>query len=153
MVSSVTPWTCSNTWGYFWCKSEVRSPPSSRIILAFHGSPSFNTCCSRHQSYSSSVSPFQANTGVPLAAIAAAAWSWVEKILQEVQRTSAPRDSRVSISTAVWMVIWIQPKILAPDSGCSAWYLVRSAISAGISDSAMEISFLPHSAKLISATL
>lgn len=32
--------------------------------------------------YSSSVSPFQANTGIPLAAIAAAAWSWVLKMLQ-----------------------------------------------------------------------
>jgi hypothetical protein len=31
-----------------------------------------------------------ANTGVPRAAMAAAAWSWVEKMLQEAQRTSAP---------------------------------------------------------------
>ena len=35
--------------------------------------------------------------------MAAAAWSWVEKMLQEVQVTSAPRDVRVSIRTAVWM--------------------------------------------------
>ena len=43
-----------------------------------------------HHSYSSSVSPFQANTGTPRAAIAAAAWSWVEKMLHELQRTVAP---------------------------------------------------------------
>ena len=47
-------------------------------------------CCSRHHSYSASVSPFQAKTGTPVAAMAAAAWSWVEKMLQLVQVTSAP---------------------------------------------------------------
>ena len=37
-----------------------------------------------------------AKTGTPLAAIAAAAWSWVEKMLHEAQRTSAPRaDQRL----------------------------------------------------------
>lgn len=35
--------------------------------------------------------------------MAAAAWSWVEKILQLVQVTSAPRAVRVSMRTAVWM--------------------------------------------------
>jgi len=38
--------------------------------------------CSMHQTYSSLVSPFQANTGTPVAAIAAAAASFVEKMLQ-----------------------------------------------------------------------
>ena len=42
-----------------------------------------------------------ANTGVPAAAIAAAAWSCVEKMLHEAQRTSAPRACSVSISTPV----------------------------------------------------
>ena len=37
-----------------------------------------------HHSYSSSLSPFQAKTGMPPAATAAAAWSWVEKMLQEL---------------------------------------------------------------------
>ncbi len=46
----------------------------------------------RHQLYSSSVSPFQAKTGTPAAAIAAAAWSWVLKMLHDDQVTSAPRD-------------------------------------------------------------
>ena len=56
-----------------------------------------------HHQYSSSVSPFQAKTGIPAAAIAAAAWSWVEKMLHEAQRTSAPSATRVSIRTAVWI--------------------------------------------------
>ena len=52
-----------------------------------------------HHQYSSSVSPFQAKTGTPGGSsavpfgpttTAAAAWSWVEKMLQEAQRTSAP---------------------------------------------------------------
>ena len=48
---------------------------------------------------------------------AAAAWSWVEKMLQEAQRTSAPSATRVSISTAVWMVMCSEPAIRAPASG------------------------------------
>jgi len=73
--------------------------------------------------------------------------------LQDDQRTSAPSSIRVSISTAVWMVMWMQPRIFAPFSGCSPAYLRRRPISAGISDSAMMISLRPQSASLISATL
>ena len=109
--------------------------------------------CSKHQSYSSSVSPFQAYTGTPAAAIAAAAWSCVEKILHEDQRTSAPRSTNVSINTPVWIVICMQPKILAPFSGCCAWYFFLIVMSAGISLSAIVSSFLPQSASDISATL
>lgn len=61
-----------------------------------------------HQRYSSSVSPFQAKTGMPAAAMAAAAWSWVEKMLHDDQVTSAPRATRVSMRTAVWMVLACQ---------------------------------------------
>ena len=44
-----------------------------------------------HSQYSSSVSPFQAKTAAVLAAaMAAAAWSCVLKMLQLHQRTSAP---------------------------------------------------------------
>lgn len=50
-----------------------------------------------HQRYSSSVSPFHAQTGTPVAAIAAAAWSCVEKMLQDVHATLAPSAVRVSI--------------------------------------------------------
>ena len=48
---------------------------------------------------------------------AAAAWSWVEKMLQDAQRTSAPSATRVSMSTAVWMVMCSEPAIRAPASG------------------------------------
>ena len=76
-----------------------------------------------HHQYSSSVSPFQAKTGTPLGsstvpsgptATAAAAWSWVEKMLQLTQRTSAPSAVSVSMSTAVWMVMWSEPVMRAP---------------------------------------
>ena len=79
-----------------------------------------------HHQYSSSVSPFQANTGTPLGSsgvpsgpttMAAAASSWVEKMLQEAQRTSAPSAVSVSISTAVCTVMCSEPVILAPASG------------------------------------
>ena len=46
---------------------------------------------------------FSTYTGTPPAAMAAAAWSWVEKMLQLDQVTSAPRAVRVSMRTAVWM--------------------------------------------------
>jgi hypothetical protein len=49
--------------------------------------------------------PFQANTGTPAAATAAAAWSWVEKMLHDDQRTSAPSAVSVSIKTAVCTVM------------------------------------------------
>ena len=48
---------------------------------------------------------------------AAAAWSWVEKMLQEAQRTSAPSATRVSMSTAVWIVMCSEPVMRAPVSG------------------------------------
>ena len=76
-----------------------------------------------HHQYSSSVSPFQAKTGMPFGssgvpsgptATAAAAWSWVEKMLQLAQRTWAPSAVRVSISTAVWIVMCSEPVIRAP---------------------------------------
>ena len=39
-------------------------------------------------------------------------------MLQEAQRTSAPSAFRVSISTAVWMVMCSEPAMRAPFSGC-----------------------------------
>src|SRR5689334_3469483 len=89
--------------------NRVASPPSSRIMFGDWPSGQVSACSVHHQ-YSSRVSPFQAKTGMPLGssgvpsgptATAAAAWSWVEKMLQDAQRTSAPRATRVSISTAV----------------------------------------------------
>ena len=72
------------------CTSSVASPPSSRIMFGPPPSGQRSTCSVHHQ-YSSSVSPFQAKTGTPWGsstvpsgptAMAAAAWSWVEKMLQ-----------------------------------------------------------------------
>src|SRR6267143_2729909 len=102
----------------------VASPPSSSTMFGVQppvgplAGP--RRVCSMHHSYSSSVSPFQAKTGTPRAAIAAAAWSWVEKMLQEAQRTSAPSSSSVSMSTAVWIVMCREPVMRAPASGLLA---------------------------------
>jgi hypothetical protein len=80
--------------------------------------PSGQTSASTvHHQYSSSVSPFHAKTGVPFGAVAvppvsgrptttaAAAWSCVEKMFHETQRTSAPSSVSVSMSTAVCTVM------------------------------------------------
>ena len=96
--------------------SSVASPPSSRIMLACLPPGHSKMRCAKSQ-YSSSVSPLYANTGMPAAAIAAAAWSWVEKMLHEAQRTSAPSAASVSISTAVWIVMCSEPAMRAPSSG------------------------------------
>src|SRR5262245_51706571 len=85
--------------------------------------------------------------------MAAAAWSCVEKMLHEAQRTSAPSAFSVSMSTAVWMVMCNEPVIRAPFSGWLFAYSVRMAMSAGISDSAMAISRRPQPASLRLATL
>ncbi len=103
--------------------------------------------------YSSSVSPFQAKTGTPRAATAAAAWSWVEKMLHEAQRTSAPSSRRVSIRTAVWIVMWRLPEMRAPASGLRGPYFSRVAMRPGISFSAISISRRPQSASPMSLTL
>jgi hypothetical protein len=96
--------------------------------------------CSVHHQYSSSVSPFQAKTGdaggflggaVGPTTTAAAAWSWVEKMLQLTQRTSAPSATSVSMSTAVWMVMCSEPAIRAPLSGCDAPYSLAQRHQAG----------------------
>ena len=45
---------------------------------------------------------------------AAAAWSCVEKMLHDTQRTSAPSSTSVSMSTAVCTVMCSEPMIFAP---------------------------------------
>ncbi|MQY16935.1 hypothetical protein SRB5_71400 [Streptomyces sp. RB5] len=145
-----------------WTRS-VASPPSSRIMF---GPPvgvfGQVRACSVHHQYSSSVSPFQAKTGTPRGSstvpsgpttTAAAAWSWVEKMLHETQRTSAPSAIRVSISTAVWIVMCSEPMIRAPARGCACAYSARIAIRPGISCSASSISLRPKAARERSATL
>ena len=137
------------------CTKRVASPPSSRIM--FGASPFGQVSAwTVHHQYSSRVSPFQAKTGMPLGssgvpsgptAIAAAAWSWVEKMLQLAQRTCAPSATRVSIRTAVWMVMCSEPVIRAPRSGWDSAYSARVAIRPGISCSASWISLRPKSAR------
>merc|ERR1719456_1122830 len=74
--------------------SIVASPPSS-TMRSGPSHPGHVSICSVHHQYSGRVSPFQANTTDVLAlAMAAAAWSCVLKILQEAQRTLAPRAAR-----------------------------------------------------------
>jgi hypothetical protein len=115
-----------------------------------------------HSQYSARDSPFQANTGTPAGAsgvpdgpttTAAAASSWVEKMLQDAQRTSAPSAVSVSISTAVWTVMWMEPAMRAPASGWEGPYSSRSAISPGISCSARRIWWRPAVASDRSRTL
>ena len=84
--------------------------------------------------------------------MAAAAWSWVENLLQLLQVTLAPSSMSVSISTAVWMVMCRQPATWAPASGLLRPYFFRKAIRPGISFSANAISFRPQSANDMSAT-
>ncbi len=85
--------------------------------------------------------------------MAAAAWSWVEKMLQDAQRTSAPSACSVSISTAVWIVMCSEPAMRAPSSGFLSPYSARRAMRPGISFSARAISLRPQSANEMSATL
>ena len=111
--------------------------------------------------YSSRLSPFHANTGTPAGAstepvgptaTAAAASSWVEKMLQLAQRTWAPSATRVSISTAVCTVMCSDPAMRAPASGCVGPNSSRNAIRPGISFSARRIWCRPASASERSAT-
>src|ERR1700730_18431477 len=86
-----------------------------------------------HHQYSSRVSPFHAKTGTPDLAIAAAALSWVEKMLQLAQRRDAPRSTKVSIKTAVWIVIGSEPVIRTPANGFAFSYFSPIAITHSIS--------------------
>ena len=101
VVSSESPLISSTISGNLSKTILVKSPPSSKIIFNDLPPSKAVSVCKIHQSNSSSESPFQAKTGTPVAAIAAAAWSCVEKILQDDQVTSAPKCTNVSIKTAV----------------------------------------------------
>ena len=85
--------------------------------------------------------------------MAAAAWSWVEKMLHDAQRMSAPSACSVSISTAVWMVMCSEPAMRAPFSGLSWPNSSRTAMRPGISVSAMSISLRPKPAREMSRTM
>ena len=141
--------------------SSVASPPSSTMESGPVPSGQVSICSVHHQ-YSSSVSPFHAKTGTPCGlsgvpflptTMAAAAWSWVEKMLQLTQRTSAPSAASVSISTAVCTVMCSEPATFLPFSGWVGPNSRRSAIRPGISCSARSISLRPKAARERSATL
>mmetsp|Transcript_30549 Transcript_30549/g.47063 ORF Transcript_30549/g.47063 Transcript_30549/m.47063 type:complete len:206 (-) Transcript_30549:12-629(-) len=135
------------------CMSSVASPPSS-TSWSHPSSPGTVIICSVHHQYSWSVSPFHANTVADSAlAMAAAAWSWVLKMLQDAHRTLAPRACRVSISTPVWIVMWREPLMFRPLKGCPGPNSARAAMSPGISCSARVSSFRPNSARPMSFTL
>merc|ERR1719498_1100857 len=106
--------------------SRVASPPSSTSWSQPSQSGTVSICSVHHQ-YSGSVSPFQANTvDVPALAIAAAAWSWVLKMLQDAQRTLAPRAASVSMRTPVWIVMCREPLMLRPLKGWPGPYSFRA---------------------------
>merc|ERR1719258_823020 len=145
----------ANSSSYFLpsCSSSVVSPPSSTTWSGPEPS-AHEMALSVHHQYSSSVSPFQANTlAPPEATQPAAAWSCVEKMLHEHQRTSAPSDVSVSMSTPVWMVMWSEPMTWMPASGCDGPNSARADIRPGISCSAKSSSLRPKSARDMSATL
>src|SRR5258706_11329010 len=74
-------------------------------------------------------------------------------MLHEVQVTSAPSETSVSISAAVSIVMWRQPATRAPLSGALPLYSSRSDIRPGISFSAMRIFLRPSSASVRSLIL
>ena len=65
---------------------------------------------------------------------------------------SAPSSASVSISTAVWIVMWSEPAMRAPFSGFDLPYSARVDIRPGISVSAMFSSLRPNSASAMSLT-
>ena len=144
------------------CTRSVASPPSSRIRFGPSKPSALQSKMRSVQAqYSSRLSPFHANTGTPAGAstepvgptaTAAAASSWVEKMLQLAQRTWAPSATRVSISTAVCTVMCSDPAMRAPASGCVGPNSSRNAIRPGISFSARRIWCRPASARERSAT-
>ena len=89
---------------------------------------------------------------MPALAMAAAAWSCVEKMLQLAQRTDAPSSTSVSMSTAVSMVMCSEPVTRTPLSGFCGPYFARMAMRPGISCSATSISLRPQSARERSLT-
>ena len=110
-----------------------------------------------HSQYSSSVSPFQAKTGTPVGrrggaargptTTAAAAWSWVEKMLQEAQRTSAPRSTqRLDEHRGLDGHVERAGDALALQRLLLARTRCRTDMRPGISFSASSISLRPQSA-------
>merc|ERR1719502_840501 len=137
--------------------NKVISPPSSTIMSGPSPFPSSSGqvhAARVHSQYSSRLSPFHAYTAALWSrAMAAAAWSWVLKMLQLHQRISAPSSFKVSIKTPVWMVMCREPETRTPANGLDGPYSFLQFIKPGISYSAMSYSLRPKSAREMSATL
>ena len=101
--------------------SMVASPPSSRIMLGCAALP-IHHAVGEVPVFLQRLALVREH-GMPALAMAAAAWSCVEKMLHLTQRTSAPSAVSVSISTAVWMVMCSEPAMRAPLSGCVGVFL------------------------------
>merc|ERR1719182_926213 len=113
-------------------RRRVMSPPSS-TIWSMPSPSGHEMALSVHHQYSSRVSPFHAKTlAVPARTIAEAAWSWVEKMLHDTQRTSAPSASSVSMRTPVWIVMCSEPATRTPASGCDGPNSLRDDMRPGI---------------------
>ena len=80
-------------------------------------------------------------------------WHENKKRTQEDQVTSAPRAVRVSIKTAVWMVMCKHPAIRAPLRGLEAECFCLMYIRPGISCSAISISLRPKAAREMSVEI
>jgi hypothetical protein len=59
-------------------------------------------------------------------------------MLQAAHLTLAPKATRVSISTAVWALMWVHPTILAFFRGLSSLARFLSAIIPGISENSIK---------------
>ena len=130
VVSSEMPRTSASISGYFSCISSVRSPPSSRIMFGVQPSGP-RTVCSMHHQNSSSLMPFQANTGMPAAATPRRRGPGSRRCCRT---TSAPwrrAPVSVSISTAVWIVMCRQPAMRAPFSGLDCAVFLADRHQAG----------------------
>ncbi len=115
--------TCRGPW-----RSGRRRRRGSGSAAGRRGRTASARCTSRTPRRSR---PSRRRPGRRLAAMAAAAWSWVEKMLQLLQVTSAPSSASVSISTAVWIVMCRQPAMRAPVSGLRAAVLLAQGHQAG----------------------
>ena len=68
---------------------------------------------------------------MPALAMAAAAWSCVEKMLQLAQRTDAPSSTSVSMRIAVSMVMCSEPVMRTPLSGLAGAVFLADGHQAG----------------------
>src|ERR1700730_3435232 len=88
--------------GYLSWASLFRSSPSSRIMFSDLPPLKADSVCSMHQVYSSSVSPFHAKTGTPVAAMLSDGVTLKQRTFQNQALTQRPHDPalrRCSVSS------------------------------------------------------